>query len=56
MFNFTTQTIFNDVVTATVAEIKGGKKGYNLIVGSSDEKPEVRFGNIRFTKDVVESI
>lgn len=55
MFNFTTQTIFNDVVKATVADIKGGKKGYNLIVGT-DEKPEVRFGNIRFTKDVVESI
>lgn len=57
MFNFTTQTIFNTVEKATVAEIQSGSKtNYNLIVAGAGKQPEVRFGNVRFTKEYVEAI
>ena len=59
MFNFTTQTIFNTVNVATVADIRDGKavKDYNVVDGTSETaKPEVRFGNVRFDAANVESI
>lgn len=58
MFNFTTQTIFNNVVKATTDDIKNGSaaKDYNLIVAGENEVPFVRIGNTRFDKEFVESI
>ena len=54
MFEFTTQTVYNSVIKAEVADIRDGSatKGYNLVVlGENDtENPEVRIGNTRFNK------
>ena len=55
MFNFTTQTIFNQVIKATEAEVraKTAQKGYNLITKDTAKGPELRIGNTRFNKSNV---
>lgn len=55
MFNFTTQTVYNTLKFATVDEIrqKKAEKGYNIVIGGTDESPELRIGNTRFNKDTV---
>lgn len=55
MFNFTTQTVFNSIVTATVDKIKAktADPNYNVIIGGTDDKPELRIGNTRFNKENV---
>lgn len=52
MFNFTTQTVFNNVVTTTEDDIraKSAPKGYNLITKTTAKGPELRIGNTRFNK------
>ena len=57
MFNFTTQTIFNQIKVATTSEIEAGTaKDYNVITGEENQVPFVRFGNLRFDANNVESI
>ena len=56
MFNFTTQTVFNNVVKATYSQMRNKPvKGANLIIkGDGDtENPEVRIGNLRFSNENV---
>lgn len=56
MFNFTTQTVFNNVVKATYSQVRNKSvKGANLITkGDNDtENPEVRIGNLRFSNENV---
>ena len=55
MFNFTTQTIYNQVIKVADSAIKNGTatKGYNIITGTDPNKPEVRIGNTRFNKEDV---
>ena len=53
MFNFTTQTILNNVVV----QAKGSAKVAGANVFTVDgEKPQIRIGNIRFDSENVESI
>lgn len=55
MFNFTTQTVFNNIVKATDAQVKSGAvKGANVI--TSTNSPAIRIGNTRFDAAKVESI
>ena len=53
MFNFTTQTIFNQIIVAKTSEIKAktATKGYNVIVKDGTKNPEIRIGNVRFNKE-----
>ena len=55
MFNFTTQTIYNQVIKVADSAIKNGTatKGYNIITGTDPNKPEIRIGNTRFNKEDV---
>lgn len=55
MFEFTTQTVYNALKFAKTEDIrkKTAEKGYNIIIGGTDENPELRIGNIRFNKDIV---
>ena len=52
MFNFTTQTVFNTIITTTEAKVrtKTADKGYNIITKSGDNGPELRIGNTRFNQ------
>lgn len=57
MFEFTTQSLYNNIVIATDAQVKSkAVKGYNVIKGTDPNKPEIRIGNTRFNKDNIESI
>lgn len=53
MFDFTTQTVFNHITTATEAEVraKTAAKDYNLITKDTAKGPELRIGNTRFNKE-----
>lgn len=55
MFEFTTQTVFNNIVKTTEAAVraKSAPKGYNIIVKDTAQGPEVRIGNTRFNKNNV---
>ena len=55
MFNFTTQTVFNNVVATTENAVrsKTAPKGYNLITKNTAKGPELRIGNTRFNKNNV---
>lgn len=60
MFNFTTQTVFNNVVKATYSQMRNKSvKGANLIYRDTEgqnpdtENPEVRIGNLRFSNENV---
>ena len=55
MFNFTTQTVFNNVVTTTENAVRSkiAPKGYNLITKNTAKGPELRIGNTRFNKNNV---
>lgn len=59
MFNFTTQTIFNNPFVVAQAEADVTPQS-NLIYGTVDENgeqmPTLRIGNLRFEADTVESI
>lgn len=55
MFEFTTQSVYNDIIKATTTQIKSGTapKGYNFIDNSTPtdptkETPYIRIGNTRF--------
>lgn len=50
MFQFTTQTVFNSIVKATVNRGKRTPKDANLIIAENDLVPTVRIGNTRFSK------
>ena len=51
MFEFTTQSVYNNISVATPDEIKAGAKDYNVIDNSQgDYKPYIRIGNTRFDK------
>jgi hypothetical protein len=55
MFNFTTQSVYNNIIEATVAE-KGThvSKDANLILNTvANTTPKLRIGNTRFTADEV---
>jgi hypothetical protein len=55
MFNFTTQTVYNSIQSATVAA-KGDRvpAGANLIVNTvAGTKPSLRIGNTRFDADSI---
>lgn len=57
MFNFTTQTIYNEIVKHDLkTEGRRIKKGANLIYGNDNDTPFVRIGNTRFDADQIESI
>lgn len=57
MFEFTTQSVYNNIVIATDAQVKSkAVTGYNVIKGTDPKKPEIRVGNTRFNKDTIESI
>ena len=58
MFNFTTQTVYNKIVKwdLTNDDRESMPVGANLIVGGTDDNPELRIGNTRFTADEVKSI
>ncbi len=55
MFNFTTQTVFNSVITTTESAVrnKTAPKGYNIITKDTAKGPEIRIGNTRFNRDNV---
>ena len=55
MFEFTTQTVFNNIVKTTENDVraKSAPKGYNIITKNTAKGPEVRIGNTRFNKDNV---
>lgn len=55
MFEFTTQTIFNSIITTTESDIRDKKapKGYNIITKTGDNGPELRIGNTRFNAENV---
>ena len=55
MFNFTTQTIFNQIIKTTEKDVREKKapKGYNIITKEGNHGPELRIGNTRFNKDNV---
>ena len=53
MFEFTTQTVYNAINKANSDAVT---KSTNVIMGGSDETPEVRIGNTRFNADNVLSI
>lgn len=53
MFNFTTQTVYNDIV---VSDSTTRVPGANVIVAGDDENPEIRIGNTRFNADDIISI
>lgn len=55
MFNFTTQTIFNSIITTTESDVRSKKapKGFNLVTKTGTNGPELRIGNTRFNKDNV---
>ena len=54
MFNFTTQTVYNSIQSATVAA-KGDRvpAGANLIVSTVGKQPSLRIGNTRFDADSI---
>lgn len=53
MFNFTTQTIFNQIIKTSESEVraKTAPKGYNIITKDTAKGPELRIGNTRFNKN-----
>lgn len=57
MFNFTTQTIYNEIVKHNLdTDGRRVTKGANLIIGASEDKPFVRIGNTRFDAEQIESV
>ena len=58
MFNFTTQSVYNNIVSSVITE-KGQTpaKGANLIISKvEDTKPFLRIGNTRFDTDLIEDV
>jgi hypothetical protein len=57
MFNFTTQTVYNNIVVATDAQVKSGAvKNANVITATGTKTPTLRVGNTRFNANQIESI
>ena len=57
MFNFTTQTVYNEINVHDLAEDgRRVPRNANLILGDQEDKPFVRIGNTRFDASQIESI
>lgn len=55
MFEFTTQSVYNDIIKSEVSTGQVPDKGANLIV-TTGKTPAIRIGNTRFTEPQIQSI